>query len=434
MRALRYGPKGPGALIWRSGVVLALAAVAIGVISAAQAGTSTKYYVASFAPAFAEPGVKHTYTLTITNCGPASAGCANLVSSQTLGSANVTIPAGYTAALAPGAGAVWSIDSGIVTFRAGKTPSLAPGASISVKLDVTPNQVGGSYCYAGGDGYAWPSRVKQSNNFSGTGNDFIRLGNDPTLTVASLVYTTQPTNSEIDPAKINDPTGVVVTVEDGCGKPQAGASGSLSVGMGKNPNASGGTLLGTTTVPLSSGAATFTTLSIDKPGSGYTLEASPETGNASLGYLSTVESTPFNVMTVCSTTNTPGCHTSNAATQVDAAIPPAGSTIGLSLGSPSEVAQCAGKTSLGSIASIVPDYKNPGIVVVTLTYGSGLATTPGVSSYIACVFKNGAWMALSSCTGQNGPPCVDSKQHSNNGPLVIVLKLPSDDPGSAGFE
>jgi hypothetical protein len=100
---------------------------------------------------------------------------------------------------------------------------------------------------------------------------------------ARLVFSTQPTNtrsrSAITPA-------VGVTVEDAHGNVVTSPALNVTIGLGSNP--SGGTLNGTLTAPTMSGVASFTNLSIDKKGDGYTL-----TANA--GGLPTVLSNAFNV-------------------------------------------------------------------------------------------------------------------------------------------
>jgi hypothetical protein len=82
----------------------------------------------------------------------------------------------------------------------------------------------------------------------------------------------------------------VVTVqlarEDAYGNIYQGPGGSATLAIDANPNL--GTLSGTTTLSFSSGIATFTDLSIDNPGSGYTLSAT----NGSL----TAISAPFDVI------------------------------------------------------------------------------------------------------------------------------------------
>lgn len=77
-----------------------------------------------------------------------------------------------------------------------------------------------------------------------------------------------------------------VAATDAGGNIVPGFSGSISLAIGTNPNS--GTLSGTTSVSASNGIASFTNLSIDKAGSGYTL-------NASSSGLSGVTSSSFNI-------------------------------------------------------------------------------------------------------------------------------------------
>src|SRR3989442_11830185 len=98
-----------------------------------------------------------------------------------------------------------------------------------------------------------------------------------------LVFTVQPSNatagSAIAPA-------VQVTDQDTLGNTVTSFTGSVTVALGDNP--AGGTLSGTLTVAASSGVATFSSLSINKVGTGYTLAAT--TSGSAAG-----ASAPFNV-------------------------------------------------------------------------------------------------------------------------------------------
>ena len=98
-----------------------------------------------------------------------------------------------------------------------------------------------------------------------------------------VVYTQQPTavvaGSVISPA-------VVVTVQDAGGNTVTSSAATVTVAIGTNPG--GGTLSGTVSQAASSGVATFSDLSINKTGTGYTLVAS------STGLTSATSST-FNV-------------------------------------------------------------------------------------------------------------------------------------------
>ncbi len=85
----------------------------------------------------------------------------------------------------------------------------------------------------------------------------------------ALVFTGEPTNAvagaAITPA-------VQVTVEDGLGNTVTSFAANVTVAIATNPG--GGTLAGTATVAATAGVATFSNLSINKTGTGYTLGAS----------------------------------------------------------------------------------------------------------------------------------------------------------------
>src|SRR5207302_10051424 len=102
-------------------------------------------------------------------------------------------------------------------------------------------------------------------------------------TATQLAFTVQPANTVagavISPA-------VQVTALDAAGNPVPGYSGNVAVTLGNNPG--GSTLGGTTSVATVSGVASFSTLTLDKTGTGYWLTASA-TG------LSTATSRDFNI-------------------------------------------------------------------------------------------------------------------------------------------
>jgi hypothetical protein len=61
-----------------------------------------------------------------------------------------------------------------------------------------------------------------------------------------------------------------VTVEDAGGNTVASSSASVTIAIGTNPSA--GTLAGTKTISASNGVVSFTNLSINSAGAGYTLD------------------------------------------------------------------------------------------------------------------------------------------------------------------
>src|SRR4029079_15535346 len=84
-----------------------------------------------------------------------------------------------------------------------------------------------------------------------------------------LAFSVQPSNTtagaSISPA-------VKVEVRDSNGNVVTSSSASVTLAIGTNP--ASGTLSGTKTVVAVNGVATFSDLSIDKAGTGYTLSAS----------------------------------------------------------------------------------------------------------------------------------------------------------------
>ena len=86
---------------------------------------------------------------------------------------------------------------------------------------------------------------------------------------AKLVFAVQPSNAVAGAAST---PAVQVAVQDAKGNTVTTASTSITVAIGTNP--ASGTLAGTTTVAAANGVATFSTLSLNLAGTGYTLTAS----------------------------------------------------------------------------------------------------------------------------------------------------------------
>jgi Pro-kumamolisin, activation domain len=105
-----------------------------------------------------------------------------------------------------------------------------------------------------------------SNNFN------ITPGN-----ATKLVFTTQPPAS----SQSGSPFGVTITVEDAAGNTVTGSSTSIALTL--SGGTLGATLSGTTTMTATAGVAVFSGLSVDKPGTGYQLNAASSglTGAAS---------------------------------------------------------------------------------------------------------------------------------------------------------
>jgi hypothetical protein len=86
---------------------------------------------------------------------------------------------------------------------------------------------------------------------------------------------------------VNTGFGLVAAVEDAYGNVVTSASNSVSVALASNPT--GARLSGTSKVTASHGLATFTGLSLNKVGTGYTLQVSSKG-------LTSATTNPFNVV------------------------------------------------------------------------------------------------------------------------------------------
>ncbi len=86
--------------------------------------------------------------------------------------------------------------------------------------------------------------------------------------VDHLAFTTEPPLS----SSANAGFGLVVAAEDPTGQVDTLFTGTIALAMGTNPG--GGTLAGTLSMAATGGLATFSGLSINQPGVGYTLQAS----------------------------------------------------------------------------------------------------------------------------------------------------------------
>ena len=102
---------------------------------------------------------------------------------------------------------------------------------------------------------------------------------------AQLAFQTQPGNTFAGKTMI---PAVTVQVQDGNGNPVLTATNAITLALATNPGNS--TLGGTVTVNAVNGVATFSTLTLNNSGNGYTLSAS---GPGLTGVIST----PFNIIT-----------------------------------------------------------------------------------------------------------------------------------------
>src|SRR6266487_3426817 len=127
-------------------------------------------YTAAISPTTVVAGTGQTYTLTIADSG----------SSGKMGSANITIPSGYTGATVgtptTSSGKTWTaaISTGVVQLRAASNGQvLSPGDSVSVGVTANAPTLTASY--------PWTTAANSAVDFSGT--TFPNAGSEPAVTV-----------------------------------------------------------------------------------------------------------------------------------------------------------------------------------------------------------------------------------------------------------
>jgi hypothetical protein len=189
--------------LWTSAVFGAL--LALLVVGSATPAVKVRVYTASITPTSLVAGTTaQPFTLTITN---------SATSNRSLGSANVTVPSGFSSvslgSITASGGLSWTggLSGGLIQLRATNTGnSIGPGQAVSVGLTANGPTVTGTY--------TWATAADESVGFSGTG-PFSLSGSDPTVTI-----TPGPLDhfsvGPISPAgpKAGDPASVTGTAYD----------------------------------------------------------------------------------------------------------------------------------------------------------------------------------------------------------------------------
>src|SRR5437762_1873913 len=231
------------------------------------------------------PRRRWAFWLGVALCGVALGGCAG-------SSAGPTQPTG----VGPAAKVVFTVQPSNAAAGAVNTPAVqvtvqdAQGntvttatTSITVAIGTNPasGTLAGTKTVAAASGVATFSTL--SLNIVGSGYTLTATATGLTSATSSafnisagaaakLVFTVQPSNAAAGAA--NTPA-VRVTVQDAQTNAVTTATTSITLAIGTNP--ASGTLAGTKTVAAVNGVATFANVSINSPGTGYTLTASATT-------------------------------------------------------------------------------------------------------------------------------------------------------------
>lgn len=377
-------------------------------------------------------------TFTVTNAN---------TSTQAIGSANLDVPVGSGISIVANS-AAFVANTGVAGQTFGTNTSselqlrnlnLPPTSSVSVNFSVTTPCSGSNLKW--GPLSSGPDE-KQSNNFSGTGNDFNNTssaGFTSSIVAGAngapdhLAFSGQPGDGKT--ATAGSPSAKV-TMYDSCGNVTNAADGNAVTVALQQPAdqtfGGTGTLSGTVSEPLSSGVASFGDLQVSASGA-YTLKAS-YTG------LADVTSNTFNIFDIygdCSF----GCSGAgpDGTTSLQIQVSGGGNT-GVGFGSAANNhTVCTGNTALkplGGTFTIVPPVGAVGNITATLTIAKRGLQGVGVSNIVVC--KNGGpgtpLVQMSQCAKKNPKaPCIVSQTSSNAGDAKITMLITPTDPGGSGF-
>ncbi len=169
--------------------------------------------------------------------------------------------------------------------NAGAATAVASATAVTLSLRTGTGTLGGTLAgtITAGSSQVTISGVTYSKAEGGvvltatrTSGDALTAGDSAPVTVnpgaaATLAFTTQPGNAAPGSPIPGPPT---VTVRDSQGNTVTNSTASITVAIGTNPG--GGTLSGIATRSAASGVASFSDLSINNAGNGYTLTASAQ--------------------------------------------------------------------------------------------------------------------------------------------------------------
>jgi hypothetical protein len=444
----------------------------VAVIGSAQAAPQKKIYDATVrvTPATTPAETSATLRLTLTN---------NNQSTQTLGSANFTAPTGVTVQsvvvqppppVAPnsttnraGWTAAKNANGTIVEFRS--TSNALPKnssvfADVVIAISTTAPTCGNA---------TWTAAAKQSNDFSGTGNDFT-IGTSTNLRpLGSLAFvnptvpTDPPIGTHVDnPATTNveqlfvpqiaipDPAAAVkVAAKDVCGVPYPKYGRSTTFGAQATLSKADSATLTNAVIP----AITWSdAISGSTVGTGST-SVDPATGQIETGDQLVLDddstaiaatSNEFDVVEKICTVFDTTCHWDNGNNKihVDAAPPSGGASLGIGF-IDDDGFSCGGSSSALGQTLIYANPRDYGANTgqsVTYTYDKSVPGTSGnLANFDFCFSKegpDGPWTLMSDCPTSPpliaDAPCVQDLGRVQGNLVVTLFFDPHADPLHGG--
>jgi hypothetical protein len=215
-------------------------------LTAAAAGTAGALSAAFDVTAAQAERLVFTVQPTPAIAGSPLVPAVEVVAQDSLGNTVTTFVGDVTVTITAGTGSAGATLSGTTTVTA--------TAGVAVFADLSINHSGIGY-----------ELSATAVGIAGVSSALFDIAAGP---ATQLLFTAQPATVTVATVF---PTAVQVTAHDAQGNTVADFQDSVTVVIGDNPNS--GTLSGTTTVAAVAGVASFTDLSIDRTGPGYTLQA-----------------------------------------------------------------------------------------------------------------------------------------------------------------
>ena len=402
----------------RGGGVFVLVAFAV-VIGSAQAAPSTKNYTANVT-AINAAVTQNTFRLTLTN---------DPRSNQTLASANFKPPAGFTLGFASTTRSGWSANvvQNVVEFRS-TSNALGKGASVFADVSVTGPTLP-TICLSAG----WTVAAKQSNDFSGSGNDFTLLTAGTDLTpLGSFDFAdieTVQSDLHIPQIFVGEAKPVAITARDTCGNIDTDYTGAtLSAKAATPPRLDGTGVFSSLTFSGGSGTGTVTPPVVEA-GDQVVVTDSRSGINTASNSFSVVETLCAVPGTVCKWQN------KNKSISATSTVPgDTNGTASLGFGFRGLTAACGTRALVGEGVDINP-YNYTSNYQVTLTYAKSLTGPGPASAFQFCLSKDDTltWTPLPPCTSTVTHGCIVSQKRVTGGALEFILSLSPGDPWGGGF-
>jgi hypothetical protein len=404
-------------LLQRGGVVLVIAIFAVA-IGSAQAAPSTKSYTANV-HAINAAVTQNTFRVTLTN---------DPQSNQTLGSINVTPPDGFVLGTASTTRTGWSANvvGNVLQFRSTSNP-VAKGDSVVADVTVTSPTLPTSCADA-----TWTPAAKQSNDFSGSGNDFtLKTAGTDLIPLGRFDFAdieTVQSGLHIPQIFVGAAKTVAITARDTCGHIDTDYSGaSLSAAPNTPARLVGTGVFSSLTFLNGSGSGTVTPPDVEAADQ-VVVSDSVSGINKSSNSFDVVETICAVPGTVCNWQN------KNKSISATSTVPgDSGGTASLGFGFRALTAACGTGSLVGEGVDISPHlYENA--YRVTLTYAKSLTGNGPASGFHFCISDDTlTWTPLDPCSATLTVGCVFSQKRVTGGALEFVLVLSPTDPWGGGF-